>query len=148
MSFQSSPSPRLWRTPIGIRLCELLSSDVPNTLTTSQSPNTPTRNDIDQPCAAMSHQQEGSAGIDESDLAPTQTAGYRVGQQKTIDELQNLDKDDEALNRWKQSLLGSAGASSAASGAKPTVRLQRNNPIEAPGLDMTCRNTRLRTSTL
>lgn len=72
----------------------------------------------------MSHQQEGSAGIDESDLAPTQTAGYRVGQQKTIDELQNLDKDDEALNRWKQSLLGGTGVSNAANGAKPTVRLQ------------------------
>lgn len=69
----------------------------------------------------MSHQQEGSSSsIDESDLLPTQTAGYRVGQQKTIDELQGLDKDDEALNRWKQSLLGNAAPGSAA-GAKPVV---------------------------
>lgn len=67
----------------------------------------------------MSHQQDGS--IDESDLAPTQTAGYRVGEQKTIDELKNLDKDDEALNRWKQSLLSGPGADAAA-GGKATVR--------------------------
>lgn len=72
----------------------------------------------------MSHQQEGSAGFDESDLAPSQTAGYRVGEQKTIDELQKLDKDDEALNRWKQSLLGGAGTGAAA-GGKSTVRVTR-----------------------
>lgn len=70
----------------------------------------------------MSHQAEGSTSIDESDLLPTQTAGYRPGQQKTIDELQGLDKDDEALNRWKQSLLGNAGAASA-TGAKANVSL-------------------------
>lgn len=78
----------------------------------------------------MSHQQDGS--IDESDLAPTQTAGYRVGEQKTIDELKNLDKDDEALNRWKQSLLSGPGADAAA-GGKATVRDLPgcwHNPIE------------------
>jgi hypothetical protein len=74
----------------------------------------------------MSHQQDGSAGIDESDLAPTQTAGYRVGQQKTIDELKNLDKDDEALNRWKQSLLSGPGADAAAGGKAVVRRYQPN----------------------
>lgn len=86
----------------------------------------------------MSHQQDGSTGIDESDLAPSHTAGYRVGEQKTIDELQNLDKDDEALNRWKQSLLGGAAAGpGAAAGGKPVVSaytvLGVVNPIEKGG---------------
>ncbi|KAK9896362.1 E set domain-containing protein [Cystobasidium minutum MCA 4210] len=81
----------------------------------------------------MSHQQEGSSSsIDESDLLPTQTAGYRVGQQKTIDELQGLDKDDEALNRWKQSLLGNAAPGSAA-GAKPVITLIALR-LTSPGL--------------
>lgn len=42
------------------------------------------------------------------DLAPTQTAGFKVGEKKTMEEYQQLDQNDESLNRWKASLgLGS-----------------------------------------
>ncbi|KAJ5312400.1 hypothetical protein PENANT_c027G04609 [Penicillium antarcticum] len=40
----------------------------------------------------------------EDDLAATQTEGFKVGEKKTIDEYNQLDKDDEAMNRWKASL--------------------------------------------
>uniref|UniRef100_A0A1D1YB60 Rho GDP-dissociation inhibitor n=1 Tax=Anthurium amnicola TaxID=1678845 RepID=A0A1D1YB60_9ARAE len=40
----------------------------------------------------------------EDDLTPSQTAGYKVGEKKTIDELHNLDANDESLKRWKESL--------------------------------------------
>ncbi|KAF3932334.1 hypothetical protein ABW19_dt0210201 [Dactylella cylindrospora] len=45
----------------------------------------------------------------DDELAGTTTAGYKVGEKKTVDEYQKLDADDEALNRWKQSLGLSAG---------------------------------------
>lgn len=84
----------------------------------------------------MAHQQDGSTGIDESDLAPTQTAGYRVGEQRSIDELKNLDKDDEALNRWKQSLLGN-GAAAGATGAKAVVGCNHaRTPPQATSIDL------------
>ncbi|KAI8376509.1 immunoglobulin E-set [Radiomyces spectabilis] len=45
----------------------------------------------------------------EDDLVPSQTAGYKPGEKKTLDEYQNLDAQDESLNKWKQSLgLGQA----------------------------------------
>ncbi|PYI14381.1 E set domain-containing protein [Aspergillus japonicus CBS 114.51] len=40
----------------------------------------------------------------EDDLTATKTEGFKVGEKKTIDEYAQLDKDDEALNRWKASL--------------------------------------------
>ncbi|KAJ5782909.1 RHO protein GDP dissociation inhibitor [Penicillium paradoxum] len=50
----------------------------------------------------------------EEDLAATRTEGFRVGEKKTLDEYNQLanqsllfpalDKDDEAMNRWKASL--------------------------------------------
>ncbi|QRV91275.1 Rho GDP-dissociation inhibitor [Ceratobasidium sp. AG-Ba] len=50
----------------------------------------------------------------EDDLAPTTTAGYKVGQNKTVDEYAQLDANDESLNRWKASLgINAAGAPGA-----------------------------------
>ncbi|KAJ1856650.1 rho GDP dissociation inhibitor [Coemansia sp. RSA 1822] len=38
------------------------------------------------------------------DLAPTSTAGFKVGEKKNIDELAQLDATDASLNKWKESL--------------------------------------------
>jgi len=46
----------------------------------------------------------------DDDLKPSTTEGYKVGQKKTLDEYANLDKEDESLARWKQSLGIGAGA--------------------------------------
>ncbi|KAJ5397807.1 Rho GDP-dissociation inhibitor [Penicillium cosmopolitanum] len=43
------------------------------------------------------------------DLAATKTEGFKVGEKKTLQEYQELDKDDEAMNRWKASLGLNAG---------------------------------------
>ncbi|KAJ1986136.1 rho GDP dissociation inhibitor [Dimargaris cristalligena] len=40
----------------------------------------------------------------EDELVATETEGYKVGEKKTLEEYQNLDANDESLNRWKQSL--------------------------------------------
>jgi len=46
----------------------------------------------------------------DEDLLPEQTEGFKVGEKKTIDEYHKLDADDEAMQRYKQSLgLGGAG---------------------------------------
>jgi Rho GDP-dissociation inhibitor len=68
----------------------------------------------------MSHAAEPS-GFDESDLQASQTAGYRPPAQKTLAEINQLDQDDEAMQKYKAALLGNAG-SSADAGGKPTVR--------------------------
>ncbi|OLL21683.1 Rho GDP-dissociation inhibitor [Neolecta irregularis DAH-3] len=41
---------------------------------------------------------------DDDDLKPTFAEGYKPGQKKTLDEYANLDKEDESLARWKESL--------------------------------------------
>lgn len=95
----------------------LISAESAENTPLSTSPKT-----VSSSLLTMSHQHEGSH---DDELAPTETAGYRVGEQKTIDQLQNLDKDDEALNRWKQSLLGGANANATgATGGKATVRVE------------------------
>ena len=70
----------------------------------------------------MSHSQEGSSAFDDSDLQASQTPGYKAGAHKTLDEINQLDADDEALQKYKAALLGGAGASGSA-GGKPVVRL-------------------------
>ncbi|KAF3913019.1 hypothetical protein ABW21_db0202738 [Orbilia brochopaga] len=45
--------------------------------------------------------------MDDHELEASQTEGYKVGEKKTIDEFTKLDADDEALNKWKASLLAS-----------------------------------------
>lgn len=62
--------------------------------------------------------QQSSIGDD--DLAPSQTAGYKPGEEKTLAELAELDKEDESLARWKASLGLAAGG--AAAGAKKVGR--------------------------
>ncbi|GAA5820649.1 hypothetical protein JCM11251_003094 [Rhodosporidiobolus azoricus] len=57
------------------------------------------------------HAQEPTNSVNEDDLAPTETAGYKVGAKKTLDEYSKLDAEDESLNKWKASLgLGAGGA--------------------------------------
>jgi len=49
------------------------------------------------------------ASNNDNDLLPEQTEGFKVGEKKTIDEYHKLDADDEAMQRYKQSLgLGAA----------------------------------------
>jgi len=45
-----------------------------------------------------------SAEHHDDELVPEQTAGYKAGEKKTIDEYQQLDANDESLRKWKESL--------------------------------------------
>ncbi|OAL54440.1 Rho GDP-dissociation inhibitor 2 [Pyrenochaeta sp. DS3sAY3a] len=40
----------------------------------------------------------------DDDVHADQTAGFKVGEKKTLDEYHQLDKNDESLNKWKASL--------------------------------------------
>ncbi|KAJ1882913.1 rho GDP dissociation inhibitor [Coemansia sp. RSA 1722] len=40
----------------------------------------------------------------QDDLVPTMTDGYKPGEKKELSELQQLDANDESLNKWKASL--------------------------------------------
>ncbi|KAG9127277.1 hypothetical protein FRC07_015035 [Ceratobasidium sp. 392] len=76
----------------------------------------------------------------EDDLKPTATAGYKVGQKKTVDEYANLDANDESLNRWKASI--GIGAGGSGGGSKVAVlSLFLTSPTLPPGktisLDLT-----------
>lgn len=46
----------------------------------------------------------------DTELEAENTVGYKVGEKKTVDEYATLDADDEALNKWKES-LGLTGGS-------------------------------------
>ncbi|KAI7852416.1 immunoglobulin E-set [Circinella umbellata] len=46
----------------------------------------------------------------DEDFSPSQTAGYKVGEKKTMEEYQQLDAQDESLNKWKESLGLKGGA--------------------------------------
>jgi hypothetical protein len=39
--------------------------------------------------------------VNDEDLVPTETEGYKAPAVKTLDELKSLDQDDAALNKWK-----------------------------------------------
>lgn len=58
--------------------------------------------------------------IDDDELAPTQTTGYKPGEKKSVQEYQTLDANDESLNKWKQSL----GLNNAAGQSKYITRSQ------------------------
>ncbi|KAJ3000475.1 hypothetical protein HDV02_005340 [Globomyces sp. JEL0801] len=63
---------------------------------------------------------DASASHDE--LAPTDTAGYKVGEKKTLAELATLDAADESLRKWKESLgVGKAAAADSADPRKVIV---------------------------
>jgi Rho GDP-dissociation inhibitor len=40
----------------------------------------------------------------EEELNPTSTPGYKVGAQKTVEELNQLDQNDQSMQKWKESL--------------------------------------------
>lgn len=42
-----------------------------------------------------------------------QTPGYKAPKKEALDDIVNKDKDDEALNRWKQQLLAGGAATSS-----------------------------------
>lgn len=54
-------------------------------------------------------------------MVPSQTAGYKVTELKSVDEYKNLDANDESLNRWKASL--GLGVAAVAAGSGPKVRI-------------------------
>ncbi|TID25637.1 E set domain-containing protein [Venturia nashicola] len=50
-----------------------------------------------------------SEQVHADDLKPDATEGFKVGEKKTLDEYHELDKDDEAMVKWKKSLLTAGG---------------------------------------
>jgi len=45
----------------------------------------------------------------EHELLPEQTEGYKVGEKKTMDEINKMDEHDESLRKYKENLLGTQG---------------------------------------
>ncbi|KAK0555543.1 rho GDP dissociation inhibitor [Tilletia horrida] len=65
----------------------------------------------------MSHPNDASFHDDE--LAPTETAGYKVGEKKSVAQYLQTDSADESLARWKASLGISANAATGAPSGPP-----------------------------
>ncbi|KAI9099402.1 immunoglobulin E-set [Phlyctochytrium arcticum] len=65
------------------------------------------------------------------DLAPTQTAGYKAPEKKTVAELAELDAQDESLRKWKESLGLKAGSAGATDDPRKVVVLALG--MESPG---------------
>ncbi|KAL0086026.1 immunoglobulin E-set, partial [Phycomyces blakesleeanus] len=58
----------------------------------------------------------------DDDLIPSQTAGYKPGEKKTLEQYQDLDAQDESLKKWKESLgLGNSSAISPADDPRRVV---------------------------
>lgn len=70
--------------------------------------------------------------IRDEELEATKTPGFKVGEQKTLDEYTQLDANDESLNKWKAS-LGITGDSKAVSGPKLTIHTLAFESASAPG---------------
>ncbi|KAI8909428.1 hypothetical protein PhCBS80983_g00713 [Powellomyces hirtus] len=64
------------------------------------------------------------------DLAPTQTAGYKAPEKKTVAELAQLDAGDESLKKWKES-LGLKAAVGPADDPRKVIVLSLG--MESPG---------------
>ncbi|KAF2838932.1 E set domain-containing protein [Patellaria atrata CBS 101060] len=72
----------------------------------------------------------GQAHDDE--LAPEQTAGFKVSEAKDINEYQQLDANDESLRKWKESLgLGTGTSISDPSDPRKVIILSLG--LEVPG---------------
>ncbi|RIA98609.1 immunoglobulin E-set [Glomus cerebriforme] len=69
----------------------------------------------------------------DDDLVPSQTAGYKVGEKKTLDEYKNLDSNDESLKKWKESLGLNAAVTGPTDDPRRVVILQI--ALEVPGRD-------------
>ncbi|KAJ3305496.1 hypothetical protein HDV03_001362 [Kappamyces sp. JEL0829] len=69
----------------------------------------------------------------DDDLAPTATSGYKVGEKKTLEELEKMDAADESLKKWKESLgVGKTAA--------PTSGDPRKVIVHALALEVAGRN--------
>eukprot|EP00039_Didymoeca_costata_P018135 m.332240 g.332240 ORF g.332240 m.332240 type:complete len:196 (+) comp16906_c0_seq1:622-1209(+) len=66
----------------------------------------------------------------EDDLVDEGTAGYKPPEKVALDKLKDLDKDDDALNRWKAQLL--QGAEGAGDGPNVQVLSMK---LKSPGHD-------------
>ncbi|KDN52758.1 putative Rho GDP-dissociation inhibitor 1 [Tilletiaria anomala UBC 951] len=73
-----------------------------------------------------------SQAINDDELRPTQTEGFKVGEKKTLDEYNQLDANDESLQRWK-ALLGIAPNAAAATGPKLVIHSLSMESSSAPG---------------
>ncbi|KAL9940853.1 hypothetical protein V8E36_000341 [Tilletia maclaganii] len=83
----------------------------------------------------MSHAADASFNDDE--LAPTQTAGYKPGEKKSVAEYLQNDAADESLARWKASLGLSAAAVSTSNAPKLTLHWLALQSESAPNGQVT-----------
>ncbi|CAI2186092.1 3970_t:CDS:2 [Funneliformis geosporum] len=67
----------------------------------------------------------------DEDLIPSQTAGYKVGQKKTLEEYNSLDANDESLKKWKETLGLGTPASGPVDDPRRVVILEI--ALEVPG---------------
>lgn len=72
------------------------------------------------------------ASVDPKDLIPEQTEGFKVGEKKTMDEYHAMDANDEAMQRYKES-LGLGGGESATDHNDPRVCIILSLTMEAEG---------------
>ncbi|KAG8891670.1 hypothetical protein FRC01_014581, partial [Tulasnella sp. 417] len=82
---------------------------------------------------------------DEDELKPTFAEGFKLGADKSPEELAKLDANDESLNRWKASLGINAAGGSTGTGPKVTViGLVLTSPTLPPGrkIEMNLSNPR------
>lgn len=63
------------------------------------------------------------AGTDSVDDIPEEETGYKAPEPKSVKELQELDKDDESLAKWKKSLLEGAGVDEGKKGEVQVLSL-------------------------
>ncbi|KAJ3193323.1 hypothetical protein HK101_005044 [Irineochytrium annulatum] len=83
-----------------------------------------------------------SSNVLDEDLAPTSTAGYKVGAKKTAEELANMDAGDESLRKWKESLGLKAGGPTGCVGlnANYIAADPRNVVVESLALEVNGRS--------
>ncbi|KLJ12503.1 hypothetical protein EMPG_12463 [Blastomyces silverae] len=70
----------------------------------------------------------------DDDLAASKTAGFKVGEKKTLEEYQQLDANDESLNRWKAS-LGLGTGTSISDPNDPRKCIIKSLALEVEGRD-------------
>jgi len=68
----------------------------------------------------------------DQELLPDQTEGFKVGQKKSINEYQNMDKEDESLQRYKAS-LGLTGGKSISDPNDPRVCIILSLTMDSEG---------------
>ncbi|RUS15220.1 immunoglobulin E-set [Endogone sp. FLAS-F59071] len=73
------------------------------------------------------------ADHEDDEFAPSQTAGYKPGEKKSLQEYQTLDANDESLQKWKASLgLGQVAAASTPSNHCVSVDSHNPGPADDP----------------